>query len=290
MNKAVSGTILAGLVLILGTGLAWAELRPVAMAVLADGRLIVLERSETLTLVSETAPTGPHTNLGMIPKPLNGIDLEAKGNIGEDLVFATAWGKDAAKSKIVQYSSRGAVKGQWTLPLSYPTGLALDRSRRILYISTLLDAAIYRLDLSAGVRARPRMLTQVSGATRLGAMVMDEARNRVFVADPFSGTVYSVALDTKRHTLVTGKLGEPSALAIAPGGGTLYVADRAGLCIWAVPLNQATQRPVRFWSSPELKEPIALTVKPDGSVWVGDATTKAIFKISRTGQLLSTIR
>jgi sugar lactone lactonase YvrE len=243
-----------------------------------------LDRSNTLIMIIETQSGFDQRLITTLPKRLAVIDLAANGNLNEGLIFVVSRGKDIATSSIMRYTSTGEIMQRWVLPISYPSGIALDYSRGILYISTLLDVSIYQVGLNDKGGRKPVYIMQVPSATRLGALAVDEAGGRLFVADPFSGTIYAVSLATRQSSLLVSELGEPSALALGPGANVLYVADRAHRCVWAVPLNQGPPHPVRFWSSKELKEPLGLVVSSNGRVWIGDSSAKAIFGVTANGQ------
>jgi sugar lactone lactonase YvrE len=276
--------LISGVILMFCTGVLAAKIRPVALATLTDGRLIELDRSNTLIMIIETQSGFDQRLITTLPKRLAVIDLAANGNLNEGLIFVVSRGKDIATSSIMRYTSTGEIMQRWVLPISYPSGIALDYSRGILYISTLLDVSIYQVGLNDKGGRKPVYIMQVPSATRLGALAVDEAGGRLFVADPFSGTIYAVSLATRQSSLLVSELGEPSALALGPGANVLYVADRAHRCVWAVPLNQGPPHPVRFWSSKELKEPLGLVVSSNGRVWIGDSSAKAIFGVTANGQ------
>jgi sugar lactone lactonase YvrE len=272
-------------VLLLGASMLSAQIRPVALSAVADGRLIELDATNAVMISAAQSNFVPIFGL---PKQYGMIDLAANGKLDENLIFVVMRGKDILLSPIVQYTSQGQEVRRWLIPTSYPSGIALDYPNRTLYISTLGDASIYQVDLRRN--GELRYLMQVPGATRLGALAVDAAGQRLYAADPFSGTVYAVSLTNRQSSPLVNGLGEPMALAIGQGANLLYVADRAKRCVWAVHLRQGQPNPIRFWSSNSLREPLGLAVDSNGTVWIGDKSSKVVFGVTANGHELNPIR
>ncbi len=270
-----------GVLLVLIVGSLSAEIRPIALSSVADDKLVGLDSSSALIFIDLRSRA-----LQLVPIPgfFQVLDLTAAGQPEENLIFVLTRGKGTQLSPIYQLTPQGKVVRQWIVPIAYPSGVVLDYSRRFLYVSTLQDFSIYRIDLNDPKAWRPHYLTQVRGATRLGTLALDIAGNRLFVADVFSGKIYAISLTTLASSQFAANLGEPAALAIAPDGRTLYVADRAHRCIWAVRLNQPAPTPTLFWSSDDLREPLGIAVDASGTVWVADKSAKTIFEVARNGQ------
>jgi hypothetical protein len=258
-----------------------AEVRPVALSAMADGKLIALDADNSLMITDRKSN---FVQLCAVPRRYSVVDLAANGRLDENLIFVTVRGTDILLSPILQFTPQGSQVRHWLIPASFASGIALDYTNRVLYISTPKDASIYSLDLRK-TGAQPVYLMQVAGAMRLGALAIDISGQRLFAADPFSGKVYAVAPATRQSSLFAEGLGEPAALAIGQAANRLYVADRVQRCVWAIRLDQGPHNPQRFWSSNNLHEPLGLAVDTSGTVWIGDQLAKAVFGVAASGQV-----
>jgi hypothetical protein len=270
---------------LLSAGMISAQIRPVSISALADGRIFGLDAAKKLCFIASN--TGKIEMISInLDYPYQGFDLATGGSPMEPLIFVATRGAEMPFPPIIQYTAAGQEKRRWQIPVSFPSGLAYDTPRRLLYISTLQDVSIYRVDLNEPVGAKPRFLLQVSGAERLGAMAVDSSGSRLFAADPFSGTVYVISLASGVSSTLASNLGEPTALAVGTGSNLLYVLDQMRRCVWTIRLDQGLQKPVKFWSFPEFRQPAGLTMDASGTVWIGDKSTKALFGRDATGKVV----
>lgn len=130
--------------------------------------------------------------------------------------------------------------------LSCPTAVAVGEDGRIYFT----DAAAVRTKYGAERALR----TELFAHTATGG---------VYVYDPSARTVKQV---------LSGVAGA-AGLALSPDGGTLYVSDLAGRCIWAVPADghelTAGGKGCTLFADGLPGYPGALTVDEDGVVYVG---------------------
>lgn len=273
--------------LILCAGSLSAGITPVALAAFDQDTLVVLDQGKRLLFSS---PQSEQLRPVRLPESLEVMDLAAAGRLDENLIFVALRGINAL-SPVVQYTPQGRELRRWTVPGEFPTGLALDYPNKLLYITTLGNASIYRVDLNQPGGGRATFLQEVRGASRLGAAAMDSTAQKLYVADVFSGTVYVVSLATRTSSVLISGMGQPSALAIARGGRALYVADAEHRCIWTVRLL-GPGAPVRsrFAPATPLRRPYGLSVGSHGTVWVGDRGPIPVFAIAPNGTQLRTIR
>jgi sugar lactone lactonase YvrE len=192
----------------------------------------------------------------------------------------------AASSPVTQFDARGKELRSWYLPIGYPSGIAFDRVKQVLYVTELLSAEVYTINvLEKG--GGPHYLAEVWGAKRAGPVAVDTGTGKIFVADRFTGNVYQMIPPAYRSKLLVGDLGEPSGLAVSPGGQDLYVADHFKRCIWIVRLDEKTAHATKFLA-PDLRGPTGVAVDGDGVVWIADES--AVFGVTKQGKLLHTIR
>ncbi len=197
-------------------------------------------------------------------------------------------GQTRGSSSVVQYTADGKKAGSWNVSTGVPSGVGVNRPQKALYV-TALPASVYRLDIGGVQAGTMKFVTEVPGANGLGAIAVDPRGEKLYVADPFEGKLFGVSLSSHKTWLVAEDLGEPSALAVGRDGQVLYIADRAKRAILTVRLDAKTPKPVVFWTSKELREPVGLTFDNANTLWVGDHAAKALFGISPDGRLKARI-
>ncbi len=264
-----------------------AQIRPVAASALSDGKLIILAEGNVLVVADGRSGELQKVRLPTFP---DGIDMTAGGRLDENLIFVVTRGPIIQMSQVIRYSAQGQELGRWSLPDGYPSGLALDYTNKILYISSLQGESIYSVNLK-GNGPMARYVAEVSGASRLASLALDPSTGRLFVADVFSGKIYIITLSTRKSSVLVEGLGNPSALAVGHGGQILYIADALNRCVWTVGMNANRPRASAFLSSSfKLQEPLALAVGIDGTIWVGDRSSRAIFGVDSNGRKVRVIR
>jgi len=277
----------AWVALVLVGGALPAEVQPVGMSPLEGTKLVVIGDNSILTVLDEQTGIVEQNKLQFPQRP---VDLAAGGGLAENLIFVALRGSNTQLSPVVQCTPQGKEIRRWNTPYGYPSGIALDYPNKVLYITALQSGEIYRVDLNAKGGGSVQYLTEVPGASRLGALAVDTAGGRLLVAEPFSGTIYEFSLTTRKSAVLVRDLGQPSALAIGRGGKVLYIADETHKCIWAVRLDANPPKASQFWSSKDFRDPVALAVDSHETMWVGDRTAKAVFRRTSDGHEISPVR
>ena len=271
-------------VIALGIATAMDGLKPVALSVLADGNLLILF-GDHLEIREPT--TGKRRTSVAIPGMTQWIDATATGPSDRPGMFLVGRGSKAGGSMIAQYNLQGKEVRSWRLKAGYPSGIAFDPSRQVLYVTELQTPTVHTINL-AEKESVARYLAGVRGASRLGSITVGP-EGQLFVADLFSGTIYRLSPPAYRATVLVSDLGEPSAMAVGPGGRILYVSDRSQRCVWSIRLDTATPRPTKFWVN-ELRSPSSVGVSANGTVWIGDPGAQAVFGVSPEGTMIRVIR
>jgi sugar lactone lactonase YvrE len=255
------------------------------LAAFDQDNLVVLDQGKRL-LFANSRSGEPRTI--RLPESLEVMDLAGGGRLGENLIFVALRGINTL-SPVVQYTPQGKELRRWIVPGEFPIGLALDYFHKVLYITALGNASVYRVDLNQPGGGKATFVQEVRGASRLGPAAVDSTAGRLYVADVFSGTIYVVSLATRTSSVLISGMGQPSALALARGGQVLYVADVGRRCIWTVRLGPGAPVRSRFAPATPLRQPYGLTVDSRGTVWVGDRGPIPVFGVAPNGTQLRTI-
>jgi sugar lactone lactonase YvrE len=90
-------------------------------------------------------------------------------------------------------------------------------------------------------------------------------------------------------TALAGDLDLPSAIAYDRGLDRLYVTTAGDGVLWKLECATSCAAPERFAGSPEVKQPRALAIDAEGTVWVGDLEAGVIAGLSPEGKLVREI-
>ena len=102
---------------------------PVALAVLADGNLVVLS-ADHLALVEPAAKK--KRVIASLPVAVRWIDVAAMGSAIAPRIFLVGHGANQQTSFIAEYDGGGKQVRRWRLPYGYPAGIAVDSARQTL--------------------------------------------------------------------------------------------------------------------------------------------------------------
>jgi DNA-binding beta-propeller fold protein YncE len=80
------------------------------------------------------------------------------------------------------------------------------------------------------------------------------------------------------------RFARPTGVAVL--GRVLYVADPGAHAVWILDAEQERAETIREVGEQALASPVAVAVRPDGSVYVADSVLKRVFLLGRTGRLL----
>jgi sugar lactone lactonase YvrE len=139
--------------------------------------------------------------------------------------------------------------------------------------SILGSSSVYETGISAAEVTYPMDSTAtVSSLSQPQGLAISGLNKTVYIADTFSGQVYSTAYGSGTFTPVstgTFVLQEPSAVAL-DGQGDLYIADFSLAEVIKVPTTSG-QAPSLVATGGLLKSPIALAFDDLGNLYIGDA-------------------
>lgn len=262
---------------------------PIALAILSRGDLIVLDTDDGPLRLSPGA--NRVSRLASVPGAITYADLVVGEVGGRESIFTTLSRSvsNLTRNQLRWLDGSGKTVKTWDLlGPGHFTGLALDSKRQQIYVANSDTGEIFRIELNAP-RATPGRFVSIRNAEGLGAMVIDERRNRLLVGDSFRGTIHAVDLKTRQIELFGKNLGEPSAFAIDPASDRLFVADAAGGRIWVRSLEAASS-PFQVFVKKGLDDPAGLAVARDGTVWVGDQDGGALMSFSKTGTRLQVLK
>jgi len=184
----------------------------------------------------------------------------------------------------------------WNLTRTEITTLTEDEfdvpGRRI-YLSSAGEGSshLFVADLSED-SPKPQKLLDLPHASPATAIYSESSRQRLFVAQGQSGTLWEVDLrgEAPEPHLVVDDLGWLAALGYGRRTQRLYVTDVANQTIWALDCRDRCKEPTVFLQSDSLKNPITLEVALDGTLWLGDLQEQTLVTIAPDGTVKSTIR
>jgi len=102
------------------------------------------------------------------------------------------------------------------------TGLELDEDRGVLYYQSGLGDELHEIDLDTFA-----VIRTFTGEGHARHVVLDRARNRLYVLGYFSGSVFALDRDSGRRVWTRRTGGLPHGMALA--GDTLWVNSRVGV-------------------------------------------------------------
>jgi hypothetical protein len=140
------------------------------------------------------------------------------------------------RGRIQAFTTSGKPLQVWTTP-HIVAGLAFDTATQTIYFTSGDSPEVYSVSVSS--KEGPKFVTEVRGASKLGAVAVDSGRAVLYLSDVDSGSIFSVDLKTNKTATLT-RVGTPQALALASDGSVLMVADSARKQV--VSLNVASSK------------------------------------------------
>lgn len=171
-----------------------------------------------------------------------------------------------------------------TARLNHPLGVARDPAGN-LYIADSANRRVRRVTADGNIH------TLQDGFTRPSAVAFDSPTGNLFIADSGSHAVFVFKPDGKLTTLIAGgqgfsgdggpaglaKLNSPSALAIDPFSGILYIADEGNNRIRMVTPDRTIQ------TLTKLQAPAGLAIDTFGRLFASESATGRVVQISPGG-------
>jgi hypothetical protein len=256
--------------------------RPAALSKSADGDVFALDSAGSIFRLRVVNQQFTDVRSYPLPSFSSAIDCVSSQLGGKTSVFITARGQSV--SYLYEYSREGYLQRTWTTfsPLS---GLDVDSSAHILYVTRSDQAVIYQIDLSK--KGELRGIGSVAGATRLGPIVLDANHGQLYLGDLVSGAIYQFDIHTRHSHVIATSHESVGALALSADASNLYIAAPDQRRVYSLELH--TNGTIRTFSHiREFRSPTGLTILNNGSLLVADDVAGKIFLLSQDGELQAT--
>lgn len=261
-------------------------LRPIALGVLSDGDLVLLDRygglfrmqpdSRQLTRLRKDFGPWQVQDMTVVPSPE-----------GDQIYVTARWPLNTARTlaALVQLDASGRSVHRWQANMPQLTGVAVEPESRTAYLTALQHGTVYSLDLS-DPDATPTRVARIFQARYLGPSTIDTRRHTLYVTDPSRGVLYRISLDGSEVDTLAKDLGLVSAISLSPDGTTLYSLELGKGRITAIrDLDSDTPRVVGLTRVFKTEDPLALAVTREGTLWVGDANSHLLSEYGEDGEV-----
>jgi len=158
-------------------------------------------------------------------------------------------------------------------------GVAVNPAEGQIYVSNSTTNEVYSVPVGVEKAQMVRIAAPAS-AVRLGALAIDPAARRLFVADTSAPVIFAIDLASGATRRLNIPSGDVRALAWGEAARRLYVADSGRETVWQVDPNASANVARRLVQDARIRVPAGLTVAPDRSVWVADEAAHALFQVS----------
>lgn len=258
--------------------------RSIRFTGLSSGDIVVLDTHFGLFLISgRTHVLSPWSTL----RHGGGFDVASAHGGSQIFVGLVDSDSQQSVSRLLQFDSNGRQSGE-PRELYFRdavfSGLTVDSGGNNAFVTRARRAEIYSMDLRKP--GMPRFLVALRSATTLGAIVFDQRRRRLLVADPIEGNIYAVA-EVGGPVEIIARVGEPEAMAIDEVSDELIVGDSSAGKVYAVKLGGSGSPRVLFRCTVNLS---GLGVGRDGSIWIGDSREGVVSRYSRGGSRLESFQ
>jgi DNA-binding beta-propeller fold protein YncE len=257
------------------------SLEPVALWPAAGGGLYVLDHSRGLIYI----PTVPGLDLKASSKfasfsdSWQTVDMTAVRVGSEDRVYVIL--AQETTGMLLCYANRQFVHS-W-IAKTILSGIAPDPQGQRLFLSGGLTNQIYEFVWNDPNATPTKVFIAVHGSQLLGPLAFDPESHLLYAGDERIGVIFAIDVNTKSVSRVGQIAGQPSALAFDSIHRTLYVVDSVGRKVWAFQVGGKAVKPQLFSSSPDFRQPTAIAVDANGTVWLGDPASQAIYQLGPKG-------
>ena len=158
-------------------------------------------------------------------------------------------------------------------------GVAVDAQQRVAYVTKPFENAVFRVPLGEE-KATPTEVATFPLADRIGPAALDDAGQRLFVADMDGSHVFVVTLATRAVRRVPlSKVSEIRGLAWNSASGLLYIADAGREAIWSIDVTR-NNRQSQVFKDKRFGDPAGLAIAPDRTMWLVDEVARAAFQLA----------
>jgi DNA-binding beta-propeller fold protein YncE len=253
---------------------------PVALSVREGSEALVLQADgQAYSLNMSTGAIG--AQVYRVPSGFQAVDAVA-GLVRGRLVTCFSLNSRTAKesrSFILQVTADKRELWTWLRVPGVYVGLAIEPARGLVYVSNSSTNEIFAVTLG-DQNARPQRVAIIPDAARLGALAIAPSTRRLYAADMGAPRVYTIELNTRAVRSVNVGVEEARALAWDGKTKRLFIADSGHETVWVVDPNAPAPKAERIISDKRLRDPAGLTIASDGTLWVADEATRALFQIS----------
>lgn len=195
---------------------------------------------------------------------------------GQESVFISSWSNALHMGYVNRYDSTGRLLKSWPIR-KIPVGMDYDVANDFLYIATADSNEIYRIHVRNG---NPEYFYEISGSTRLGSLVVDSAKQSIYVADSANGKVFHVDIRTKKVIETASGFRLLSALRFDDQSRSLYVADAVSRQISSIKVDAGAAIHPLVLTSQGLKNPSGIATGANGTLLISDVEMNAILQIA----------
>jgi DNA-binding beta-propeller fold protein YncE len=253
---------------------------PIALSVRGGSEALVLQADgKALSLNTSTGAIG--SLIYRVPSGFQAADAAA-GQVRGGLVTCFSLNSRSSKesrSYVLQIMPDKREVWTWLRVPGVYVGLAMEPARGLVYVSNSSTNEVFAVTIGEQ-NARPVRIAAIPDAARLGALAIAPSTRRLYVADISAPRVYTIELSTREVRTVNVGVEEARALAWDGSTKRLFIADSGHETVWVVDPNARSPKVERVVNDKRLRDPAGLTIASDGTLWVADEATRAVFQIS----------
>jgi DNA-binding beta-propeller fold protein YncE len=214
-----------------------------------------------------------------LPSAFSPSDMSYSGVSGQESVMIA--GVESGHGTVQRFDLDGRTLQRWNFR-NICSGIDVSVDRKAAYVATSDSKEIYRIDLQGTAST---YVASIPEAAKLGPLALDDAHQKIYVADVAAGAIYEYTISTNTSKVFVTGLSAPTALSYDPDAARLYIADPGQRGIFTV--DTRASRPVarKFVSNP-LKSPYGMALISKDRMAVADYTENSIFVFSGKGAML----
>lgn len=250
---------------------------PVAVAMRNDTEAVILQLKGRVSTFNVGRWT-PGETLYSVPGDFDATDMSAASWGSRQVVCLVldSHGSASEKNFILQLVN-GREVWSWLNVKGVYTAVAIDGAEGFVYTSNSTTNGLFRLRLGEE-KQTAALMTTFYGASRIGAIAVDPAGQRVFVADYDGGRIYVWEMKSRRtRTIAAPELSEIRALAWDGRRGRLYIAESGSEGIWSV--SEDGGKPQLLLRDRRFRQPSGLALAGADALIVADESSGSVFSV-----------